>query len=115
MEELGPMRVCIRVVGQYENAEGEPFFDYEVRLHAFAGSSRVRMNHNYTCWLKERVDPAAGGGVPVSPQPVKIRSMWMELPVRNQSGKKAVVGRFGKVRRIGRVDFCNRKRRSKFR
>ena len=27
--------------------DGEPFFDYEVRLHAFAGSSKVRVNNNY--------------------------------------------------------------------
>lgn len=96
VEELGPMRVCIRVAGTYENAAGEPFFDYEIRLHAFAGSSKVRVNHNYTCRLKERMDPAARGGVPVSPQAVRIRSMWMELPVRSRSGKKAIGGRFGK-------------------
>jgi len=54
------------------------------------------MNHNYTCRLKEQMDPAARGGVPVSPQPVKIRSMWMELPVRHRSEEKVIGGRFGK-------------------
>ena len=57
-------------------------FDYEVRIHAYAGSSRVRINHNYTCRLKQRTDPSAGRMRPVNPVPIAIKSMWLELPLR---------------------------------
>ncbi len=92
VEELGPVRVCIRVAGKYVNAEGEPFFDYEVRYHAYSGSSTVRVNHNYTVRLKERIDPAEGKYRPSNPQPVKIRSMSMELPLLAVGDGKARVG-----------------------
>jgi len=60
IEEIGPLRVCVRVAGKYLADNGATLFDYEVRIHAYAGSSRVRINHNYTCRLKERTDPSEG-------------------------------------------------------
>jgi len=81
IEEIGPLRVCVRVAGKYLADDGAALFDYEVRIHAYAGSSRVRINHNYTCRLKKRTDPSQGRMRPVNPQPIAIKSMWLELPL----------------------------------
>ena len=82
VDESGPMRVCVRVVGQYRDDDGSPWFDYEVRIHAYAGSPVVRLTHNYTCRLKQRIDPTEGRTRPLDPAPVHVRSMWLELPLR---------------------------------
>ncbi|MFV2067368.1 MAG: sugar-binding protein, partial [Pirellulales bacterium] len=82
IEEIGPLRVCVRVAGKYTADDGTTLFNYEVRIHAYAGSSRVRINHNYTCRLVERTDPSAGRMRPVNPAPITIKSMWLELPLR---------------------------------
>ncbi|MCP4758381.1 MAG: hypothetical protein GY903_27235 [Fuerstiella sp.] len=95
VEELGPVRICVRVAGKYLNASGEPFFDYDLRIHAHAGSATVRVNHGYTCRLKERVDPAKNRNIPSQPEAVKIRAMWMELLVKSRGKERVTSGSFG--------------------
>ncbi|MBT7302191.1 MAG: hypothetical protein HN849_21870, partial [Victivallales bacterium] len=52
IEELGPLRVCLRVAGRFVDSDGEPWFGYELRIHAYAGQPFVRVIHNYTCLPK---------------------------------------------------------------
>ena len=73
VEELGPMRACIRAVGKYMAADGSPLFDYEVRIHAFAGKPYVRVVHNYVCRMEQ--------GAPEDRNEIKIRSMSIEMPL----------------------------------
>ncbi len=81
IEELGPLRACVRLAGKYRDDDGTTLFDYDVRIHAYAGSRRLRITHNYVCQLKERVDPSAGRLRPANPVPVPIKAMWLELPL----------------------------------
>ena len=84
VEELGPMRVCIRAKGKYTAEDGAPLFDYDVRIHAFAGKPYVRVIHNYVCHMEL--------GAPENRSDIKIRSMSIEIPLVDSSSSKCVFG-----------------------
>ena len=73
VEELGPLRACIRAMGKYIADDGSPLFDYEVRIHAFAGKPFVRVVHNYVVQMEK--------GAPARQNEIKIRSMSIEVPL----------------------------------
>ena len=84
VEEVGPMRVCVRVKGKYMAGDGSPLFDYEVRIHAFAGQPFVRVNHNYVCRMKQ--------GAAKKQNEIKIRSMSIKLPLVGSASPPCLFG-----------------------
>ncbi len=91
IEEVGPLRVCIRIAGTYRR-QSESLFDYELRIHAYAGSSRLRVTHNYTCHAKRRTDPVGGRFRPDNPVPVPIGAMWVEWEFPRGAAQSAQCG-----------------------
>jgi len=89
VEEVGPLRACIRVAGRYVDDRGKPSFGYVVRIHAFAGKRFVRVVHNYTCRWKD----AEGFELPErrNPQAVSIRAMAIDLALTS-AGRTVRVG-----------------------
>ena len=77
VEELGLLRVCLRVAGRFVDNGGEPWFDYELRVHAYAGLPFVRVIHTSTC------RPKGESGYEFAerrhPEPVSVGSMSLEL------------------------------------
>jgi len=89
IEELGPLRTCIRVAGRFVDSEGEPWFDYELRIHAYAGQPFVRIIHNHISRAKGE---SSHEFVEYSrPEPVSVGSMALELTLAN-AGDSVRVG-----------------------
>ncbi len=89
VEELGPLRVCIRVAGRFIDSAEAPWFDYELRIHAYAGQSFVRVIHNYTC--RPKGEGAFEFAERYRPEPVSIGSMSLDLTLTN-AGNEVRVG-----------------------
>jgi hypothetical protein len=66
IEEQGPMRVVIAVLGSYVH-KGLPDSQATVRIHAYAGKSYVKVFHTFTYrgWPKQDFVKQLGVGVPV--------------------------------------------------
>lgn len=47
VEEAGPLRACIRVRGYHVSDDGLRFCPYILRIHAYAGSTHLRIDHTY--------------------------------------------------------------------
>ncbi len=77
VEELGALRACLRMAGRFVDSDGQPWFDYEVRVHAYAGLPFVRIVHNYTCRAKGETSYAFVERR--NPEPVSVGSMGLEL------------------------------------
>ncbi len=47
VEERGPLRACVKINGRHFSADGKGLFAYELRIHAFAGQSFLRLLHTF--------------------------------------------------------------------
>ena len=55
IEERGPVRAVVRVVGDHAAEDGAKLFEYDVRLHFYAGDTCVRVFHTFTnTWPKSQ-------------------------------------------------------------
>ncbi|MBT3380548.1 MAG: hypothetical protein HN742_32205 [Lentisphaerae bacterium] len=89
VEELGPLRVCLRVAGRFVSSDGQPWFAYDVRIHAYAGQPFVRVIHNTTCLPKGETQYEFAERR--QPQDVSVGSMSLELMLAN-AGDRVRVG-----------------------
>ncbi len=47
LEDRGPVRACIRIRGSHRAKDGRKLFRYVVRIHAWAGERRLRIQHTF--------------------------------------------------------------------
>lgn len=66
VEEQGPLRTTIAVSGTHASSSGKTFLDYVLRYHAFANSSKIKLEHTFI--NRERVEEG-----------VKAGAIWAEL------------------------------------
>ena len=79
IEERGPVRAVVRVVGDHAAEDGAKLFEYDVRLHFYAGESYVKVLHTFTnTWPKSQF--------------ARIRSLRLHTAVRVGDDVSAVFG-----------------------
>lgn len=78
IEERGPIRACIRIDGHHVMEEGPKFCPYTLRLHFFAGSSDIRMQHTFT--------------FDQEPYQTELSSVGIQFPLRLGDNLRAAVG-----------------------
>ncbi|NQT13504.1 MAG: hypothetical protein HQ582_12190, partial [Planctomycetes bacterium] len=83
VEELGPLRVCIRVAGRFADRDGQPWFRYELRIHAYAGQPFARIIHTYTCLPKGEISYEFAERR--HPEAVSVGSMSLDLVLAGAS------------------------------
>ena len=49
VEDLGPVRCCVRVEGRHADEQGVELFTSICRLHIYAGQPYVRLDHTFVC------------------------------------------------------------------
>jgi hypothetical protein len=84
VEEAGPLRVVIAVMGWNTDEKGERFLTYTTRIHAYRGQRFVRVFHTLTNRHKENVmgrHKVADQGWPVADPRIPYRDIL--LPQRN--------------------------------
>ncbi|NOY81024.1 MAG: hypothetical protein GXP31_08465 [Kiritimatiellaeota bacterium] len=89
IEELGPLRACIRVAGRLVDGSGQPWFGYEVRIHAYAGRPFVRIICTTTCQPKG--ETRFEFTERIRPEPVSVGSIFMTLNLP-KAGDRVRVG-----------------------
>lgn len=78
VEESGPLRTCIRIDGHHVMEDGPKFCPYTLRLHFFAGSCDVRLQHTFT--------------FDQEPYQTELESVGMQFPLRLGANLRAAVG-----------------------
>lgn len=56
VEEAGPLRCVIKGSGTFTNDAGDPFLDFAVRIHAFAGQPYVKVLHSFYNMARSRIE-----------------------------------------------------------
>jgi len=77
IEESGPIRTCIRVDGHHVMKEGPKFCPYTLRLHVFAGSTDIRIQHTFT--------------FDQEPSDTELSSIGIRLPIQAGDGLRAAI------------------------
>jgi len=72
IEEEGPLRVVVKVVGEHQAEDGSRLFNYVTRIHAYAGKSFIRVFHT---WENDYLDDDF----------IRIRSLILKTPLRLQN------------------------------
>lgn len=88
IEEFGPLRVCLRVTGRFVDRVGERWFDYELRIHAYAGQPFVRIIHNTKC--RPKGETTFKFVERFRPEPVAVGSMSLELILADAADRVCV-------------------------
>lgn len=86
IEEDGPVRASLCIRGYHADADGRRFCPYIIRLHAYAGSSDIRIFHT---WIFDQ-----------EPDLVKISEIGIRLPFDMGPNRRAAFGGDGRTHRV---------------